>query len=262
MKRFTKICLMLSLIFFSIGIVLCIAGFCSGYSVSAFVEDVKAGRFSVGAEKVVEVFQECVDPENFEGDEGTQSFTGVKELEVEADAASLRVLAYDGGEIQVEAVKPTENYQCRQKKDKLVIEDKDHSGSYFLSHPTPEITVYLPRGLTLTSLTVESGMGDMELTGVRCEKLSIENGMGNLEFTGEIQKKGEIDCGMGNAELTLAGKKEDYAVEISCGMGSVELDGESYSGLGTDKKINKDAEKKLELENGMGNITVEFGAAL
>ena len=46
---------------------------------------------------------------------------------------------------------------------------------------------------------------------------------------------------------------------MECGVGNLDVGSDSYSGLGREKSIsNKGADRKLNLECGMGNISVDF----
>ena len=69
----------------------------------------------------------------------------------------------------------------------------------------------------------------------------------------------EVDCGIGNVDLDILGKEADYNYEISCAAGNVDIGDSSYSGIGHDKNItNPNAKGDMELNCGVGNITVSF----
>lgn len=53
-------------------------------------------------------------------------------------------------------------------------------------------------------------------------------------------------------------QQDNFNYSIDCGIGEVILGGESYSSLGVSREIDNDAEKKMELDCGVGQIHVEY----
>ena len=57
-------------------------------------------------------------------------------------------------------------------------------------------------------------------------------------------------------------KRQDYNYKIQCGAGSVNIDGDQYSSLGVERKIDNRAARSMELECGVGTIEVQFTGSL
>ena len=53
-------------------------------------------------------------------------------------------------------------------------------------------------------------------------------------------------------------EKADFNYEIKCRVGSITVDGEGFSGLSKERKINNGAAKKMELDCSTGAIEVKF----
>ena len=84
-------------------------------------------------------------------------------------------------------------------------------------------------------------------------------GTGNVDLENLNVQNLEADCGIGNIDLDINGKESDYDYEISCSAGAVDIGDSSYSGIGHEKKIsNPGASGKMDLDCGVGNITVDF----
>lgn len=118
-------------------------------------------------------------------------------------------------------------------------------------------TIYA-EGLKADKMELDAKVGNIEMISAETGELDVSTDVGNIEFDGSVTGKIDAECNVGNTELKLAGKKDDYNYEIKCRVGSINVDGESFSGLSSEKKINNNAGKKMELECNTGSITVEF----
>ncbi len=113
-------------------------------------------------------------------------------------------------------------------------------------------------GAEVKSLDMNVGMGRIELTHMNVTDLMAEVGMGELVAKGTVNGDIDAECSMGNLELQITGRQEDFNYELSGAMGSLTLGGESYSGFSQEKSIDNGAQKKMELDCSMGNVTVLF----
>ena len=98
--------------------------------------------------------------------------------------------------------------------------------------------------------------GRLSVAKFEAETLEANCGLGEMELGGRALAGLSADCGMGRIELALIGREEDYDYTISCGMGVVQINGESYTALGTDREIDNGTGNEIELECGMGEIEV------
>lgn len=109
-----------------------------------------------------------------------------------------------------------------------------------------------------SELAVDCGAGQVSINNATIKAADLETGVGTINFTGIIQEDSDITCGMGMVDMLLyqSGKVFDYQLE--CGMGSLSIDGIDYSGIGNEKTINNGADKTLDVECGMGSVTLKF----
>lgn len=218
-------------------------------------------------------FDGCV--ETGTGDTTASEFADITELEIDLKSDELVFASYTGDNIEVK-VKNDPEGTVKIKKDsdhKLQIK----SGKV---RSNRTVTVYYPETLKFKKLDIEIEAGTVELMDrlsaeelklsvgageflnsrvLKADKFDIQVGVGSAEVCQLISNKVDGECGIGNISLELAGNEEDYNYRLECGIGEINLANEGYSGLGKEKVLkNPGASKEVDLECGMGNISVSF----
>lgn len=287
MRKFSRRLLKLALVLAIIGVGLCIGGAAMGATITGI------NLTKYGLDKSVRKLVNSAQVESRESwDEDWDEITQLKPAETDSDKEifeldpvsdlnislsgdELKLQSCDGNKIRVEV--------SGSKKDKVRIGTDDDSLTIESVGRTQErtITVSYPKDLrfkdtsigvaagTVTmcdefrtdDLDVSVGAGEFTNTG----KISVANdisvavGTGNVEISELDVYDLEVDCGIGNVDLDILGKEADYNYEISCAAGNVDVGDSSYSGIGHDKSItNPNAKGDMELNCGVGNITVTF----
>ena len=141
-----------------------------------------------------------------------------------------------------------------------------------------DVTITVPAGMMLDSISVKTGLGDVTLWGVCAKTVTAETGMGDVECyeAREVRKMelttgmGDVNLGMGEAcdglnvglktgmgdiEATLCGNEKDYYYELESGLGSVTVNG---AGRGGKVERRGSAPYTLRAETGMGDVGVWF----
>lgn len=132
-------------------------------------------------------------------------------------------------------------------------------------------------GLEAADLSMDAGAGEISVSGIHADELkasigagaiSLEDmdvtcldvtvGMGRFAADGIVRGDADIECSMGNVELMLDGGKEDFNYELQGSMGNIDLEGESVSGFSQERTIDNGADKDMEVNCSMGNITIMF----
>ena len=114
------------------------------------------------------------------------------------------------------------------------------------------------KSISAQELEVSVGMGQIQLSKMDVDKLEAEVGMGEFTGSGVINNSGKLECSMGNVELRLDGSSQDYNYKLEAAAGNVDIGRDSFSGLATERRINNNAARTLEIECSMGNISVQF----
>lgn len=199
---------------------------------------------------------------------------GVSKLDLSIRTGELYLKEYDGNEIKVEVSgKHREKVRVGQEGDTLVLEcigrvqDREITVSYPKKMEFEDASVDVAAGTVnldddfyAKKLEVSVAAGEFLNDGaVTAEKADITVGTGNVDLENLNVQDLEADCGIGNIDLDINGKESDYDYEISCSAGAIDIGDSSYSGIGYEKKIsNPGASGKMNLDCGVGNITVDF----
>ena len=111
-------------------------------------------------------------------------------------------------------------------------------------------------------LAIEAGAGKVDCQDCEAEEARLEIGAGSLSYEGEIKQNIDISCAMGSTQLYLNDHYKDYDYDIEVAAGNLTIDQQNegliaFSGL-SDKRIDHDANKEMNLNCAMGNIYILF----
>lgn len=217
--------------------------------------------------------------------ENILGFEGVQNLEIDVTELAVIVNVYDGGQVTVDMKRldseVREQMKIRMHGGKLEIEaeEKDRFRSLAADHTSDELTLFIsiPQDTEMEEITADVGAGYLEMTGISAKKLSVsadagkadisgfsaerleaECGAGQLVLEGGASEKAKLECGAGEVIYTVPGVREDYNYEMECDVGKIEIGGDSYSGLGVERKEDNGSPHLIEAECRMGRIEILF----
>ena len=214
-------------------------------------------------------------PVETDGDKEIFETVPTSELEFSLSGDELKFQSYDGDKIRIEVTgSKKDKVRIGTEDDSLILETIGRSQNR-------EITVSYPKNVRFKETSIDVAAGtvtmcdefrtdDLDVSVAAGEftnagKISVANdtsitvGTGNVELSELDIYNLEVDCGIGNVDLDILGKEADYNYEISCSAGNVDIGGSSYSGIGHNKNItNPNARRDMNLDCGVGNITVNF----
>ena len=113
-------------------------------------------------------------------------------------------------------------------------------------------------GISARKLYVSADAGKADISGFSAERLEAECGAGQLVLEGRASEKAKLECGAGEVIYTVPGVREDYNYEMECDVGEIEIGGDSYSGLGVERKEDNGSPHSIEAECRMGRIEILF----
>ena len=214
-------------------------------------------------------------PVETDGDKEIFETAPTSELEISLSGDELKFQSYDGDKLRIEVTgSKKDKVRIGIEDDSLILETTGRSQNR-------EITVSYPKNVRFKETSIDVAAGtvtmcdefrtdDLDVSVAAGEftnagKISVANdttitvGTGNVELSELDIYNLEVDCGIGNVDLNILGKEADYNYEISCSAGNVDIGGSSYSGVGHNKNItNPNARRDMNLDCGVGNITVNF----
>lgn len=117
--------------------------------------------------------------------------------------------------------------------------------------------------ITLTELQTEEleasiGLGQIELKDMEIGTLEAEVGMGDFSAEGALGGDAKVECSMGNVSLKIQGSQRDFNYELSRALGNVTLGSSGSSGFASEKHIDNGADKTIDIDCSMGNVTIRF----
>lgn len=187
-------------------------------------------------------------------DDGIWRIDGARRLDLEVDKGDVRLVASaDVDAVQVKVDDPAGKTYCYMDEDTLKIK-RDAKNS----RKEAKIQVTVPEGYVFDKVELSMGAAACQAQGIVTRKLELEAGVGDMDFFGQVDGNVEVEAGVGRVQLKLVGSMKDYNYKVECGIGAVEIAGENYGRPGVDKKIDNGASKSIELECGVGDITVDF----
>lgn len=271
MRKFTKICLITAAVLGCVGLSLCISALVLGVT-WADVENTSV-IWDHDAKKIVVSRGERKDFQ--------ESFTDVESLKLEIKAGDVRVEESDSDFVVVTGKGVSSGFQCTMEGKTLKIEDKNKNrlslGSLGAGENESKITVEVPKGMEFKNMDLDVSMGNLEVVGFQTKTMGVtcgtgsatlegdvmgesdfECGMGELIYQGGLGGNVSFECGMGSITANLTNSQEDFDYELTCGMGEVQVGDLSIGGIAGEQKISNKAGKLMEVDCGMGDVTVEF----
>ena len=206
----------------------------------------------------------------------TKTFTGIRKIDIEANALDLRIIISDTTNETIDAINwNNSNYvEFSQDKSTLKINTLD---SWKTSKDIPEVRLYIsPEHFDEVDIDIHEGyvyiqeLRSVEILDLNVDagKIVVDNfianqaefscGAGNIQAVGYCGKEINIECGTGEIVLDIAENQAAYHYEVECGLGQVNIGNSSFSGNVEKELHSKNASKKMHIECGIGNVSVNF----
>ncbi|HIR75335.1 MAG TPA: DUF4097 family beta strand repeat protein [Candidatus Choladousia intestinipullorum] len=265
MKRSTKRLLLLALIFAIAGSAFGIVSVCAGFELSEFQKACENGDFQlIGPDRWTEDMKKAVSGIRSGSTEKNWSYQDVDSLVLDIGAADCTLIPGDTDEWKVIGHDLPAQFRCEQKNHTLEVSCKkgfwEFLNIFSLGVHNAKIEIWIPASVTADEIQIDTGAGDLSMPEgmIRCREMEINCGVGDIQICADITKKLEIDGGVGDAGIELYGKEQDFDYDVDSGVGEVRIGGSHYSDLGSDIKLDHDAEKEIKIDNGVGDVTISF----
>lgn len=120
------------------------------------------------------------------------------------------------------------------------------------------VTVTVPSGLVLSSLTLEVSGGALESSGLVCDQLYTNCTAGALHFNGTVNGDCDFQQSAGKTIINLNGSETDFNYVITYSMGHINYAGHQYLGLNGSDTGDNGAAKNITANCSMGSMTILF----
>ena len=104
------------------------------------------------------------------------------------------------------------------------------------------------------SADIEGGAGRITITNGALKDLDLDMGVGQLNLTSALTGESDFDLGVGESNITVIGNKDDYKLDIEKGIGNITVDGEGVSNI----KGQGNGNNSIEVNGGIGAINLKF----
>ena len=109
--------------------------------------------------------------------------------------------------------------------------------------------------IATSNIDIDGGAGKITISGGALHNLDLDMGAGQLNLTSVLTGKSDFDLGIGESNITVIGNKDDYKLDIEKGIGNITVDGTSVSNIKGQGNGNND----IEIRGGIGAINLKFG---
>lgn len=110
----------------------------------------------------------------------------------------------------------------------------------------------------LEKCQADVGAGQIDFEQIEANVLELKANVGQID-TEEIEADQiNIDCGIGSIDMLAAGREQDYNYVIECSVGEVDIGDNSFSGLGSKRKIENAGDKNMQVKCSVGQVDVSF----
>lgn len=101
---------------------------------------------------------------------------------------------------------------------------------------------------------IDGGAGKITISGGALHNLDLDMGVGQLNLTSALTGKSDFDLGIGESNITIIGNKDDYKLDIEKGIGNITVDGKGVSNI----KNQGNGNNSVEVSGGIGAINLNF----
>lgn len=297
MKKFTSIMLTIAGITAILGVVCMIIAFAMGLTSDTFVQMAKEGRFALKIKnmKIIEIEEDDKYEDEADIELGVMSDSSVtveekgaekiystsdtfKNMNIEFGAGVFDIYYDDVEEIEIHE-KNVDGFIVNVKNNTLIIKNNlEVTLGDVDDMDKRSLVIVIPRdmafdkvdmsigaaqadieGIIAKTFDIVVGAGQANLSNITADKMEMKVGAGEITVSNLDVKDLDLEVGMGDANLALCGSQTDYNYDVECGMGDVKVGHHGFGGLGAEHHGNNHhAERYLNIECGMGLVSVEF----
>ena len=285
MKKFYKICGVIAAAALVCGLLLCLVGMIAGASPFQMLREGNM-KIYVDNQGIHTGIDESLADEEVSGNadeignmaetEGVYEAGTVNTLEISVDAAEMNIYTEDTDQIRIESHSSKSSCKSELKNGKLLIKQEGKmtiSGSGKLT----AIDVCIPSDKVFDSVKIDLDAGeiyienisakklmevDVDAGSVTCDAYSSEDikadvDAGAIEFCrGSFTGTAQLECDAGSITFYVEGDENSLNYDLKSNIGGVEINGQEYSGISVEKKINNGANRQLRADAEAGSISI------
>lgn len=263
MRRSTKGFLVTALLCGIVGAAFCIVSLCLGFRPEELSAKAASGELEfVGPSGWREKLESAVDNTISRDRDFDESYEDVHSLDLEIGAGNCVLIPSDEENWRVKGHHLPSGFQAKMSGSTLEIDCPGHGWRFWglIGDKSATLEIYIPKKELIRELAIECGAGEvtMEEGWLKCQLLDLECGAGDSDLWLDIQKSAAIECGVGDVTLNVLGDASEFNYSVETGIGEVVADGKTHGGLGSSERVDRGADKSLDLECGIGSAKLYF----
>ena len=257
-----------------IGFICCIAGVAMGATIDAVNGHFPYG-FGFGKAEHNSVYD---GGERSANADTKETYTGIHGIDVEVSQISVQILedtSVSDITVETEGIDSRIKLKVYEDYGELKIETAKRS-HFFRNGYYGTVWILLPQGrmdevnleigagalyvqnIQADSISIEVGAGEATIDHFKTDELDIDCGVGAVRAAGIFEREADLKCGIGSIDFTTYGQESDYNYEVDCNIGEVKIGSMHFSGIGRKKEIYNGMGKEMNVECGVGEISVDF----
>ena len=184
-------------------------------------------------------------------DEKLESFSSIK-----IDAAVMGITIEQGDDFRIESSFNRESMRPKfsVNGNKLVVSQgarKQH-GINMGSHEC-RLVITIPSGTSLSSIDIDSNVGDVRLRELEAEEIDIDLNVGEIDVRNVVFNELRSNNNVGEISINPVSNLDDYDISASTDVGEVRIDGRNYK-----KSYNSrgNGHKKINVNTNVGEINI------
>ena len=257
MKTFTRVMLILSGVFASIGVVCIIIAGSMGLTWGTFKNMLYDGKFRIdfGSGLNINFFGNGIHIGNGEGESGQEDITEeIRNLDIDFGAGILDVRYGDVDKIHIE-YEYIIGFESSVKNGILCLEGAVGVGD----NSDGTLVIVIPQGMKFDKVDLDIGACEANIQDLIADEVKVSVGVGEAMVSNLTASKLDAEAGVGKLAVELVGKQSEYSYNVDCGIGAVTIGNNTYGGLGAETNVKVDnAVGQIDVDCGIGEVKITF----
>lgn len=184
-------------------------------------------------------------------DEKLESFSSIK-----IDAAVMGITIEQGDDFRIESSFNRESMRPKfsVNGNKLVVSQgarKQHGIN--MGSQNCRLVITIPSGTSLSSIDIDSNVGDVRLRELEAEEIDIDLNVGEIDVRNVVFNVLRSNNNVGEISINPVSNLDEYDISASTDVGEVRIDGRNYK-----KSYNSrgNGHKKINVNTNVGEINI------
>ena len=184
-------------------------------------------------------------------DEKLESFSSIK-----IDAAVMGITIEQGDDFRIESSFNRESMRPKfsVNGNKLVVSQgarKQHGIN--MGSQNCRLVITIPSGTSLSSIDIDSNVGDVRLRELEAEEIDIDLNVGEIDVRNVVFNELRSNNNVGEISINPVSSLDEYDISATTDVGEVRIDGRNYK-----KSYNSrgNGHKKINVNTNVGEINI------